>query len=464
MFCYNCGCLLSEKDFCTGCGTDVGLYKKIMSAANRFYNEALDKAKVRDLSGAVTSLRQCLKLNKNHIEARNLLGLVYFERGEVVAALSEWVISKNIKSEKNIADDYIDKVQSNPGTLDAYNQTIKKYNLALNYCQQDSQDLAIIQLKKILSVNPKFVQARQLLALLYINSGEWERAKRALDKAIAIDANNTMTLRYLKEVEEMIPIQEEQHVKKKKEAIVYRSGNDTVIQPVGKKETVGFQTLLNILIGVVIGLGITWFLVVPAKTQEVQEQANAKYREISEQMDSKTMQMNELTAQIEELTGERASLISSLEEAQKNETLIEANTNLIEAALMRMNGTGNEMAIADTLELITDTYLENQATESFKNLYSALRESIGTVVAKNCYNIGYEAFKAQDYDTAIENLERAVKYNASNGEALYNLGNAYNKKGETQKALKIYEQVIEQFPNTEKARKSKIYIKEINGE
>lgn len=84
MRCYNCGCQLSEKDFCTGCGADVGLYKRIMYTSNFFYNEGLDKASVRDLSGAVTSLRQSLKFNKNHVQARNLLGLVYYEMGEVV--------------------------------------------------------------------------------------------------------------------------------------------------------------------------------------------------------------------------------------------------------------------------------------------------------------------------------------------------------------------------------------------
>ena len=106
MKCFNCGCELSEKDFCTGCGADVGLYKKIMHISNRYYNDGLEKANVRDLSGAIVSLRQSLKFNKNHIEARNLLGLVYFEMGEVVAALSEWVISKNLRAKKNLADDY----------------------------------------------------------------------------------------------------------------------------------------------------------------------------------------------------------------------------------------------------------------------------------------------------------------------------------------------------------------------
>lgn len=148
MFCYNCGCHLSEHDFCTSCGADVSLYKKIMCMSNRFYNDGLEKAGVRDLTGAINSLRQSLKFNKNNIEARNLLGLVYFETGEVVAALSEWVISKNMRPEKNIADDYINMLQSNAARLDAINQTIKKYNQALVYCNQDSKDLAIIQLKR----------------------------------------------------------------------------------------------------------------------------------------------------------------------------------------------------------------------------------------------------------------------------------------------------------------------------
>ena len=158
MRCYNCGCQLSEHDFCTACGADVAIYKKIMKLSNRFYNEGLEKASVRDLSGAINSLRQSLKFNKNNVEARNLLGLVYVEIGEVVAALSEWVISKNLRPKKNIADDYIEMVQSNPTRLENINQTIKKYNQALLYCNQDSKDLAIIQLKKVLSLNPKFVK------------------------------------------------------------------------------------------------------------------------------------------------------------------------------------------------------------------------------------------------------------------------------------------------------------------
>ena len=462
MICYNCGCRLSEKNFCTGCGADVTLYKKIMYASNRFYNEGLEKASVRDLSGAINSLRQSLKLNKNNIEARNLLGLVYFERGEVVAALSEWVISKNLKGEKNIADDYINMIQNNPGRLETFNQTVKKYNQALTYCQQDSLDLAIIQLKKVLSMNPRFVQAHQLLALLYINNQDWDKAKKELDKCLKIDTNNTTTLRYLKEVESMMP-SEEERVKKKKEAIVYQSGNDTVIQPVGRKEIVGFQTLINIVIGVVIGVGIAWYLVLPARVQQAQNSANTQLKTVSEQLDAKTVQVDELTQQISALTKEKDSLSSSLDEAQGVNVAVEANTDLIEAALMYINKSADEQTIAQELELIDDDFLANEATESFKTLYQMILDDVGPVVAKTYYNTGYEAFRTEEYDTAIENLEKAFKYDPSNGEALYNLAQAYNRSGDTDKAVETYKQVIELFPDTEKARKSENYIKELEG-
>lgn len=102
-----------------------GTLQKVISVSNFYYNDGLEKANVRDLSGAIVSLTECLKLNKFNIDARNLLGLVYFEMGETVDALSEWVISKNLKPEKNIADSYIESVQNSPSQLESLNQAIK---------------------------------------------------------------------------------------------------------------------------------------------------------------------------------------------------------------------------------------------------------------------------------------------------------------------------------------------------
>ena len=127
MKCYKCGSELSSLDYCNKCGAEVGAYKKIIVMSNTYYNMGLQKANIRDLSGAAELLRRSVGLYKRNIEARNLLGLVYYEMGEIVNALREWVISKNFKPEKNLADEYIRDVQSNPNRLEALNQSIRKY-------------------------------------------------------------------------------------------------------------------------------------------------------------------------------------------------------------------------------------------------------------------------------------------------------------------------------------------------
>ena len=65
-----------------------------------------------------------LRFYKANIPARNLLGLVYYEMGEVVDALSEWVISRSLQPEDNPAEQYLEAIQSNRSRLSSVNQTI----------------------------------------------------------------------------------------------------------------------------------------------------------------------------------------------------------------------------------------------------------------------------------------------------------------------------------------------------
>ena len=79
--------------------------------ANSFYNLGLEKSRIRDLSGAAQCLKKSLHFNKYQTDARNLLGLIYYENGEVADALVQWVISLNLQPEINLADHYLDEIQ-----------------------------------------------------------------------------------------------------------------------------------------------------------------------------------------------------------------------------------------------------------------------------------------------------------------------------------------------------------------
>ena len=200
MNCMNCGAFLTDRDldYCPHCGCNVLIQKKADYLSRQYYNLGLEKASVRDLSGAISCLKQSLIYSKYNIQARNLLGLVYFETGEVVAALSEWVISKNLQPSRNLASEYINKLQANSNKLEVINETIRKYNEALNLCREGHEDMAAIRLKKILSQNPKLIKGYHLLALIRIKEGEYNKARRTLKKAARIDQTNTTTLRFLR--------------------------------------------------------------------------------------------------------------------------------------------------------------------------------------------------------------------------------------------------------------------------
>lgn len=471
MICYRCGCTLSEHNFCTNCGADVTLYKRIIYISNRFYNDGLERASVRDLTGAIASLRQSLKFDKNNVEARNLLGLVYFETGEVVAALSEWVISKNLRPKKNIADDYIDMIQTNQNRLDTINQTIKKYNQALTYCHQDSLDLAVIQLKKVLSLNPKFIRAHQLLALLYINSEEWERAKRELTKCLEIDANNTATLRYLKEVNEMLMPEEGvkntgKKPKKSEEIVKYQSGNETIIQPVNMKDGKGVTSLLNLGIGLAIGIAIAFFLILPARIQAAKANIDENLRKVSEQSDAKTATIDELQQQLGVLQEEKADLEQDLAAYLGTDGTLRSVDSLMKAAGAYLTNPEEVTVVADYLEEIEAEEVEGESdnSEAFETLYNTLLALVGPGIAESYYNDGYEAYRQENYADAIPNLEKAFQYDATNGEALYNLANAYYRLGQTEEAKEAYLQVIQLFPGTEKASKSEDFLQEMEDE
>ena len=468
MFCYNCGCHLSEHDYCTACGADVSLYKKILYASNMYYNEGLEKAGVRDLTGAVTSLRQSLKLNKNNIEARNLLGLVYFEMGEVVAALSEWVISKNLQPEKNIADDFLSRLQSNSSRLDSINQTIKKYNQALAYCNQDSKDLAVIQLKKVLSLNPRFIRAHQLLALLYMDGEEWERAERELHKCMDIDRNNVQTLRYLKEVEAMLVPDEnvrQPAKRKKEEAIRYQSDNEVIIQPLNMKETKrgGASTLVNIGLGLVIGLAVTYFLLVPAAESNAKAEAQKSITEISNASDAKTVRIQELEMENGDLSEEIERLNQELEGIVGTDGTLQTIDSLLEAASEYLENQDLEATAAD-LEAIAQSVNLEDTSEGFQKLYHMLLQSIGPELSKNYYQEGYNAYRTGDFATAIEYLSKAVYYDETDVNALFQLARAYHRNNDAENAVATYDKVIELFPGTESARSAQGYRDELSGE
>ncbi|MCI6005410.1 MAG: hypothetical protein SOY73_15960 [Blautia sp.] len=387
MNCMNCGAYLMDMDldYCPHCGCNVLIQKKVDYLSKCYYNQGLEKASIRDLSGAITCLKQSLAYNKLNIQARNLLGLVYFETGEVVAALSEWVISKNLQPTRNLASEYIGKLQANPNKLEAINETIKKYNHALYLCREGHEDMAAVQLKKILSQNSKLIKGYHLLALIQIKDEEWNKARRTLKKAIRIDKTNTTTLRFLREVDERTGVTT--RLEKQKKGF-FRSdpeerdtdiwGSDYAVRTPVYKEKSRISLFFTLMAGLAAGAAAFWLLAVPAIRQNIYREANRQIVKYSESLVSQGAELTRAQGKAEESDSTAEAVVRQIEEEKKKSSSYEALLSAY-AYLLQED--------YDSAALKIQNVYEDYLTEDMWSMYNAV-----------CSDTGVSGIRSEDSD------------------------------------------------------------------
>ena len=378
MNCMNCGAFLTDMDldYCPNCGYNVLIQKKVDYLSKIFYNQGLEKASIRDLSGAIACLKQSLMYDKRNIRARNLLGLVYFETGEVVSALSEWVISKNLQPTRNLASEYINKLQANPNKLAAINETIKKYNHALMLCREGHEDMAAIQLRKILTQNSKLIKGYHLLALIQMKNGEWNKARRILKKAARIDTTNTTTLRFLREVDEQTGVTT--RLEKKKKGL-FRSGtkenpdtdilgSERVAQPTVYREHSKVSVFFILMAGIAAGAVAFWLLAVPAIRQGIYQEANQQIVQYSESLASQGAELTKAQGEAKE-SGDTVESVT--QELTTEQAKSESYQALLQAYTYYQQQNLDEAAV-EIQKVHVDVL-----TDSMKSVYTTIRDATG---------------------------------------------------------------------------------------
>lgn len=420
--------------------------KKIVYHSNYWYNDGLRKAQMRDMSGAIASLRRSLQFNRENIAARNLLGLVYYGVGEVPEALVEWIISKNLRARDNIADYYIRKVQSSAKELESVNLAIRKYNQCLAYCQQNGEDLAVIQLKQVISAHPTFLKAYQLLALIYLHTEQYPHARQILRTARKLDMTNEITLHYMHELVQQKGRRRRE--KKKEDAVEYNLGNETIIQPKHSriKEMAGQLAVANVFIGAAIGAAVIWFLVAPAVNQSRADRMNDQMREYSEEIKSLEAQVS---AQTRALDNYRASGESADADAQQAQTTRDSYEYLLTAQDQYDSQEYSDAQTADSLINVSRDALGANA----QAVYDELTASVYPGACETYFATGTEALNAGDYQGAVDALLKVVRMNEgyNSGQALFNLAQAYQGNGDSENASAYYQRVVEEYADSEYA-------------
>lgn len=426
--------------------------KKNRQIANAYYNAGLAKARQRDLSGAAKALKESLRFDKYQTDARNLLGLIYNEVGEVGAAVAQWVISLNLQEQDNLAEEYLRKVYGSRGYLEVADQSARKYNQALGYAQNENEDLAILMLMKIVDEVPNYVKAQELLALLYIHQDNFTRAGRCLYQALKVDPYNPRALRYMSFVKKHTGKAEVER-KKLKNAFSHRQmQDDDVILPPSYKENTGWQSILNILAGLVMGAVVIFFLVMPASREALNSRHNEELRKTLEQLNQKNIEIDSLRMEAD--SAEKAKL--QAEDSLAALLSSEGNTTGQYQKLVQILQAYRNEDLRTAVLLYAELDLSILNDGVIDDTVAWIRQDMETNGAALLEQMGDEAM-AQDGQAAqaADYYQKSLAILGDDPGLLFKLGNAYLAQGNTEQANEYYGRVIMDYPDSEYVEQAK---------
>lgn len=338
--CIYCGETVSVNGYCKSCGLGQGFLWKAGNTSHYYYNIALDRVSVRDLSGAIDSLKMSLRYNKSNTDARNLLGLIYYEMGETVSALGAWVISVNHKPKDNVAVRYLKDLRDNPETLNQATEIARTFNKGLELAQNHDFDLAIIQLRKCISMNPKFVKAYLVLSLISIAQKREGVAKKYISKVVAVDRTNPIALDFLREMGESesdinrlaeegmnsgdelfdyYGMEQEKKGKRPAKKIVPKAQEKTRSLRLRRYKEQNLARFSNIymIAGIIIGLAVFYFLMAPAIRSNYNEKLREAETSYNKTISTKNSEIDNLKSEVQNLSSKNADYESKASNMQE---------------------------------------------------------------------------------------------------------------------------------------------------
>ncbi len=455
--CPYCGNIIQQENICSTCYSNIEWVNKIYNKSNLYYIRGYHCAKSRQLSKAVIYLKRATLLNKFNTQARNLLGLVYFKKGDIGEALKQWIISISLDKNNNRAQKYIAKMQHTMHHFEEYKDAIMLYNRALRYIKQKNNDMAIIRLKKAISLNPGFLDARCLLALCYIKQKDYYKAHKEIIFVLEVDQEHEKALRYLNEINK-------EDIRRKTHDVVVSRVTENQAESIQKPHKIinrGYNLrnyVMYFAIGAICMLVIQFGLIYP--------NINKKLNQEIKQYEAKQI---ELTNDIQKINNETDQKIKQLQ--KENEQLKEDNASLKtnsdkiiqQQKLINAKELSDQRKWKESAEVLY-TIAVSVFDDSQKAEYETLKSKVYKNAAEEFYYEGNRFYNNEDYINARLNLEKALLFMSDpyiSRKTLYYMGLIEQHDGNTEKAKHYYNLLISNYSGTKEANLAKNNLSEM---
>ncbi|KNY28245.1 tetratricopeptide repeat protein [Pseudobacteroides cellulosolvens] len=345
---------------------------------------------------------------------------------------------------------------------DNVRSSINLYNKALDSINAKSEDMAIIELKKAISLNPEFCQAMDLLGVCYLYINDYNKARLVYEKIMELKGSNIKATRLYKLIKEREASSPKKEVKTafNKQPPVKEENKNIKNNNINISEKLNFLKgdLIKYICCVLLGAVIVLLCNIPLYLSKTDSSPVNK-------VDTEVETINKLNKQVTELKSSLSKLTKDYETLKSNKALLENeleyNKNV--KKLSEAEGLANSRnyeAAADMLILMKDT----KFSAADKRKYDKLFESIVPNAAHSAYNQGYSLCNSRKYNEAIEKLNKVRIYGDKwkfMDSALYKLGVAYKGINNNKEALELFQTVVKLYPKSQVAYYAQARIKEM---
>jgi len=156
------------------------------------YNEALEQIGVRDISGAIYLLEQCVSKHPD-ADALRLLGLLYYLKCDFDKAQRTWAGSLLADPGNKAANDYLAQLQSQ-----SFQQLLLVYNEGLEFYQQHQYMGALEKISEVIDHFPELIEPYELQIDCYLRLGKLKEASQQLAKLKGLDTSNARAREFSK--------------------------------------------------------------------------------------------------------------------------------------------------------------------------------------------------------------------------------------------------------------------------
>lgn len=346
---------------------------------------------------------------------------------------------------------------------DYFNKSATLYNQALENLRAGSEDIAIIELKKAVSINPDFLEAMNLLGLAYCLTDNYSKAEDVFNKVIEKENHSVKALEYLKDIieydTEKTIVREKTPKLKKEKAKKEKAKKERVKKPVkdkkGKKEISSANLrIMNYVMGVVTGIALVvflgfiyfFFIDTGSTPDTVKEDKTAGMVRKQADLEKTITEMEEqYEGKLQSKDNEINKLENDLEVARDSTQYLREVVRLYEVeklfALEQY-----EQAADKFILLEPDVFTGNE-----KEIYNRILEKDMDKVKWSLYNKGLSLFKNEQYQEALSRFEKVQEY-VNEWEnmdwLMYHMGVCYNEINNSRKALEVFLEIKDKYPDS----------------